>query len=114
MDIVISHGTVRLLPKHHLVEPLTEHVPFLFHDCLGREIKVVVGIVRGFTERSILVDIIDDGYPSHRRGRDHTMPYKEWTLRKGHFNTGYNSCITGMTEMQIREMTETQEGVLGE
>jgi hypothetical protein len=127
----IMHGNeIQFQYNPHSIEPLKEHVPFLFHDCLGREIKVGdvlangqrqgshggirVGIVRGFTERSILVDIVDDGYPAYRRGQDHTMPYKEWTLRKSHFNTGYNCLITGMTEMQIREMTETQEGIFGD
>lgn len=130
MHILVGNGTVQFLPTRHSTEPLKEHVPFLFHDCLGREITVGdvlacgqrrgshggirIGIVRGFTERTILVDILDDGYPSYNRGEDHTMPYREWTWRKGHFNAGYNCCITGMIEMQLREMTGTQEGVLGE
>jgi hypothetical protein len=130
MLLLVGNGEVRLFPTRHDTEPLKEHVPFRFHDCLGREISVGdvlangqrrgshggirIGIVRGFTERTILVDILDDGYPTYRAGEDHTMPYKRWTMRKGHFNTGYNCFITGMTADHLREITDTQEGVLGE
>lgn len=111
------------------IEPLKEHVPFVFHDCLGREISVGdvlangqrrgshggirIGIVRGFTERAILADILDDSYPGYRRGHDHTMPHDHWILRKGHFTSGYNCFITGMTEQHLRELTDTQEGIVG-
>jgi hypothetical protein len=104
--------------------------PVIFHDCLGRVIKVgdvlangqranchgriVIGVVTGFTEKTILVNTLDEGRPAYVTGEDHDKSYREWTWRKGHFNASYNCCITGMTEQQLREITETEIRVFGD
>lgn len=100
----------------------------LFHDCLGREIQegdvlasgyrkdahggIRIGIVRGFSVKSILVDVLDDGYPPEQVGRNHTMPYDQWTLRRMHFNAPYNCFITGMTEAELYQATNQRVGAL--
>jgi hypothetical protein len=98
-------------------EEETPTEPMIFHDCLGRVIKVGdvlangqrqgthggirVGVVTGFTPKTILANMLQEGYSTYNPGRDHAGPSTEWSFRKGHFNTGYNCCITGMTEMEL-------------
>lgn len=99
---------------------IAEHFPeskeaMIFQDCLGQTIKVGdvlacgqrrhshgairVGIVRGFTERSILADMLDGDWRGlyHAERRD-----TSFTLRKGHFNAPYNCVVTGMSEDDLR------------
>ena len=96
----------------------------MFHDCLNREIKVgdvlacgqrqgshggmIVGVVRGFTEKSILADILHGGYDDWWEFYE-TRRHTSWRLKKGHFNADYNCCITGMTEADLRAIVEGQE-----
>ena len=89
----------------------------VFLDCLGREIKVgdvlacgqrrqshggiQVGIVTGFTAKSILADMIDCDY-LYWSGKAQRLTSRG--LHKGHFNADYNCCITGMSEDALKSL----------
>lgn len=93
----------------------------VFHDCLGREIKVgdvlangqrrqshggiQVGIVTGFTAKTILADMVDCDHLDWSGVQRLTSR----SLRKGHFNADYNCCITGMAEGDLRQLMVIEE-----
>jgi len=88
----------------------------VFLDCLGRQIKVgdvlangqrrqshggiQVGIVTGFTAKTILANMVDCDHLGFYRVERLTSR----KLRKGHFNADYNCCITGLTEDALKSM----------
>jgi hypothetical protein len=95
----------------------------IFCDCFNKEIRVGdvlasgqrrgshggirVGIVTGFTARSVLADMVDGNW----NGWDHTKRHDtSWKLRKGHFNAGYNCVITGLTEADLRVLPGVASG----
>ena len=93
----------------------------IFKDCLGREIKIGhvlacgqrqdsrggirVGIVTGFTEKTILVDILSGDWWEHY----HTRRNTSFELRKGRFTADYNCCIIGLTKEELLKIVNIVE-----
>ncbi len=81
------------------------HCPIQIGDVLacgqrqGSHGGIRVGVVTGFTEKTILANmVVGDTWD-----RDEQR-YTSWTLRKGHFSAGYNCFITGMSEAELRTL----------
>lgn len=101
----------------------------VFHDCLGREIKVgdvlanghrdgdqggiSVGVVTGFKDGKILAKKLQRGkwyysvvYEKRRwmaRGDGNT-----WRFMGGYWNYGERCCITGLTEESLKAMIKLE------
>ncbi len=94
-----------------------------FNDCLGRAITVgdvlangqrqgshggmSIGIVRGFTERTIVVDALVRDYATQGHP-DRTKRVRN-ILSRTKFSAPYNCCITGMTEEELRKIAHIDE-----
>lgn len=93
----------------------------VFHDCLGRQIKVGdvlakswggidLAVVRGFTEQKFVVHKVVGDWDSFVRGDyDHPGHFTKYRYARALYEVGSYCFITGMTEDDLRKIVTIEE-----